>query len=34
MIDALTVDDFKSAARERLPHMAYEFLASGAADEA
>jgi 4-hydroxymandelate oxidase len=33
MIDALTLDDFESLARERLTHMAYEFVASGAADE-
>jgi 4-hydroxymandelate oxidase len=33
MIDALTADDFESVARERLSHMAWEFLASGAADE-
>src|SRR5260370_5920244 len=32
--DAITVDDFERLARETLPHMAYEFLASGAADEA
>jgi 4-hydroxymandelate oxidase len=33
-IDALTIDDFEQRARERLPHMVYEFLAGGAADEA
>jgi 4-hydroxymandelate oxidase len=31
--EALTLDDFEALARERLPHMAYEFVASGAADE-
>lgn len=31
--DILTLDDFEALARERLPHMAYEFVASGAADE-
>jgi 4-hydroxymandelate oxidase len=31
---ALTADDFESTARERLSHMAWEFLASGAGDEA
>ena len=30
---ALSLDDFERIARERLPHMAYEFVASGAADE-
>lgn len=30
----LTLDDFETAARERLPHMVYEFLAGGAGDEA
>jgi 4-hydroxymandelate oxidase len=29
----LTLDDFEAAARERLPHPVYEFIASGAADE-
>src|SRR4051794_32683253 len=29
----LTLDDFEAAARERLPHAAYEYLACGAADE-
>lgn len=33
-LDAITADDFERLARERLSHMAYEFLASGAADEA
>jgi 4-hydroxymandelate oxidase len=32
--DALTVDDFELLARQRLSHMAYEFLAGGAGDEA
>ena len=27
------LDDFERAARERLPHMAYEFVSAGAADE-
>src|SRR5258706_3830671 len=31
---ALTADDFEPAAREKLSHMAYEFLASGAGNEA
>jgi 4-hydroxymandelate oxidase len=31
--DVLTLDDFEAIAREKLTHMAYEFLASGAADE-
>jgi len=30
----LTLDDFEAAAREKLPHMVYEFLAGGAGDEA
>ena len=34
MPDALTLDDFETLARERLSHMAYEYVASGAADEA
>lgn len=29
----LTLDDYEAAARERLPHATYEFLAAGAADE-
>jgi 4-hydroxymandelate oxidase len=29
----LTLDDFELLARERLPHMVYEYLAGGAADE-
>jgi 4-hydroxymandelate oxidase len=29
----LTLDDFERHARERLPHMVYEFLAGGAADD-
>jgi len=33
MNEALTLDDFEDLARERLPHPAYEYLASGAADE-
>jgi 4-hydroxymandelate oxidase len=33
MTDLLTLDDFEAAARERLPHAVYEFLAAGAADE-
>lgn len=33
MTDLLTLDDFETAARERLPHAVYEFIASGAADE-
>lgn len=33
MTDALTLDDFETLARERLPHAVYEYLASGAADE-
>lgn len=33
MTDLLTLDDFEAAARERLPHAVYEFIASGAADE-
>lgn len=32
-MNALSLDDFERIARERLPHMAYEFVASGAADE-
>lgn len=30
---AVSLDDFERLARERLPHMAYEFVSSGAADE-
>ena len=33
MRPAVSLDDFEALARERLPHMAYEFVASGAADE-
>jgi len=33
MTQAVSLDDFEVLARERLPHMAYEFVASGAADE-
>jgi len=33
MTDLLTLDDYEAAARERLPHAVYEFLAGGAADE-
>jgi 4-hydroxymandelate oxidase len=33
MTDFLTLDDFELAARECLPHAAYEFIAAGAADE-
>jgi len=33
MTDSLTLDDFETAARERLPHPVYEYIASGAADE-
>jgi 4-hydroxymandelate oxidase len=33
MTNALCLDDFERLARERLPHMAYEFIAGGAADE-
>ena len=33
MNDLLTLDDFETLARERLPHMAWEFVSSGAADE-
>jgi 4-hydroxymandelate oxidase len=33
MSEPLTLDDFEALARERLPHMAYEFVSSGAADE-
>jgi 4-hydroxymandelate oxidase len=33
MADCLTLDDFESAARERLPHAVYEYIAGGAADE-
>jgi len=32
-MNAISLDDFERVARERLPHMAYEFVASGAADE-
>ena len=30
---AVSLDDFEALARERLPHAAYEFIASGAGDE-
>lgn len=33
MIEGVSLDDFEQVARQRLPHMAYEFLASGAGDE-
>ncbi|MGZ8852586.1 MAG: alpha-hydroxy acid oxidase [Thermoanaerobaculia bacterium] len=33
MNDVFTLDDFENLARQRLPHMAYEFVSSGAADE-
>src|SRR5881296_1099436 len=33
MSAAVSLDDFERLARERLPHMAYEFVSSGAADE-
>jgi 4-hydroxymandelate oxidase len=33
MTNAVCLDDFERLARERLPHMAYEFVAGGAADE-
>jgi 4-hydroxymandelate oxidase len=33
MTIAVCLDDFERLARERLPHMAYEFVAAGAADE-
>src|SRR5262249_18239155 len=33
MNDLLTVDDFEAAARARLPHDVYEYVAGGAADE-
>jgi 4-hydroxymandelate oxidase len=33
MAGCLTLDDFEAAARERLPHASYEYLACGAADE-
>ena len=33
MNDVITLDDFEELARQRVPHMAYEFVASGAADE-
>src|SRR5437763_10776378 len=33
MTDVLTLDDFELAARERLPHAVYEYLAGGAGDE-
>jgi len=29
----LTLDDYEAAARERIPHMAHQFLVAGAADE-
>ena len=32
-MEPLTLDDFETLARERLPHMAYEFIAAGSADE-
>jgi 4-hydroxymandelate oxidase len=32
-VTALTLDDFEQIARERLSHMAYEFVSAGAADE-
>ncbi len=32
-MEAITLDDFETLARERLPHTTYEFIASGAADE-
>ena len=34
MAEALTLDDFETLARERLPHSTMEFIASGAGDEA
>ena len=34
MSEAITLDDFEALARERVPHMTYEFMAGGAADEA
>ena len=33
MTNAICLDDFERLARERLPHMAYEFVSAGAADE-
>ncbi|HJT16527.1 MAG TPA: alpha-hydroxy-acid oxidizing protein, partial [Thermoanaerobaculia bacterium] len=33
MTEPLTLDDFEALARERVPHMTYEFMAGGAADE-
>jgi 4-hydroxymandelate oxidase len=33
VIEGVSLDDFEHVARQRLPHMAYEFLASGAGDE-
>src|SRR5438034_1988406 len=33
MTDFLTLDDFEAAARARLPHATYEYIAGGAADE-
>ena len=33
MKEPVTLDDFELLARERAPHMAYEFIAGGAADE-
>jgi 4-hydroxymandelate oxidase len=33
-LDPITLDDFETLARERMPHMIYEFLAGGAGDEA
>ena len=33
MTELLTLDDFEAAARERLPHAVYEYIAGGAADE-
>jgi 4-hydroxymandelate oxidase len=32
-MDLITLDDFEPLAKERLSHMTYEFIASGAADE-
>jgi 4-hydroxymandelate oxidase len=32
-LEAITLDDFETLAREKLPHTIYEFIASGAADE-
>ncbi|HVR40251.1 MAG TPA: alpha-hydroxy acid oxidase, partial [Thermoanaerobaculia bacterium] len=33
MTQLLTLDDYETAARERVPHSVYEFMAAGAADE-